>query len=176
MSKEKALQTRKRWLNNKTKYCIVDTETTGLGKADKVVEIAIIDLDGNILLNTLVNPNKKIHWAAEKVHGISNSMVQTAPDIIEVGSKVNDILKNRIMIAYNAKFDARMIKQSFNLNVKYECLMHNVMDYMSTSRYISLEVATTNIRSDYQEHRALEDCYLCLKLIKSSPGLEEEVS
>lgn len=176
MSKEKALQVRKSWLNNKTQYCIVDTETTGLGKTDKVVEIAIIDLDGKILLNTLVNPNKKIHWAAEKVHGISDSMVQNAPDVREIARKVNEILKNRIMIAYNAKFDARMIKQSFNLNVKHECLMHNVMDFIGTNRYVSLEVATTNIRSDYQEHRALEDCYLCLKLIKTSSGMEEEVS
>ncbi len=176
MSKEKALKTRKRWLNNKERYCIVDTETTGLGKTDIVVEIAIIDLDGNILLNTLVNPKKKIHWAAEKVHGISNSKVQNAPDIREVARKVNKILKNKIMIAYNAKFDARMIKQSFNLNVRYECLMHNVMDFIETHKYVSLEVATTNVRSDYQEHRALEDCYLCLKLIKSSFGMEEEVS
>jgi len=135
-----------------------------------------LDLDGKILLNTLVNPNKKIYWSAEKVHGISNSMVQNAPDVREIARKVHDILKNRIMIAYNARFDARIIKQSFNLNVKHECLMHNVMGFIGTHKYVSLEVATSNIRNDYQEHRALGDCYLCLKLIKSSPGLEEEVS
>ncbi len=176
MSKEKALKTRKKWHTNKMKYCIVDTETTGLGYSDKVVEVAIIDLDGNILLNTLVNPNKRIHWAAEKVHGISNSMVQKAPGIKEIAGKVREILMNRTMIAYNARFDARMIKQTFNINVSYECLMHNVMDYIGTSRYVSLEVATAKLRHNQQEHRALGDCYLCLKLINSSIGVEEGIS
>lgn len=176
MSKESALQTRQKWLNNKHKYCIVDTETTGLAIRDKIVEIAIIDLDGNVLLNTLVNPGISIDKGAERVHGISNSMVKGAPSIREVGRKVRDILKNRIMIAYNAKFDARMIRQTFGFNTRYECLMHNVMDFIDTRRFVKLEVATASIRTENQEHRALGDCCLCLDLIKATPGLEEEVS
>ncbi len=176
MSKENALRKRRIWVNNKNDYCIVDTETTGLGKNDKVIEIAIIDLDGNVLLNTLVNSNKRIHWAAEKVHGISNGEIETAPGVKLVGNRVKDILTNRIMIAYNAKFDARMIKQTFNLNVNYQCLMHNEMEFIGTSRYISLEVATSKLRINKQEHRALGDCKLCLKLINSSMGEKEEVS
>ncbi len=174
MSKEKALKARREWLANKQNYCIVDTETTGLSGRDKVIEIAIIDLEGNVLLNTLVNPERRIHKNAERVHGISNSMIKKAPGIGQVVSRVRDILMNRVMIAYNASFDARMIKQTFNLNVRYECLMHNVMDFLGTGgRRISLEVATANLRDNQQEHRALGDCYLCLKLINSSPGVEE---
>ncbi|MFP4015946.1 MAG: 3'-5' exonuclease [Halanaerobiales bacterium] len=176
MSKERALRMRQKWLNNKHMYCILDTETTGLGKVDKIVEIAIIDLAGNVLLNTLVNPGIRINKGAEMVHGISNSMVKDAPDVREVGMKVREILKNRTMIAYNAKFDARMIRQSFGFNVRYECLMHNVMDYIESRRFVKLEVATASIRNESQEHRALGDCYLCLDLIKSTPGIEEEVS
>jgi len=174
MSRESALQKRKRWLKNKQKYCLLDTETTGLGNNDKVVEIAIIDLDGKILLNTLVNPERKIPLDAERVHGISNSMMKDAPSIEVVREEIREILQDRIMLAYNAKFDARMIRQTFNLNVKYECLMYNVMEFYSTGRYISLEKATTHLRSENQEHRALGDCYLCLKLLKTSLETEDE--
>ncbi len=38
-------------------YYILDTETTGLGKKDQVIEIAIIDnADGSVILNTLLSP------------------------------------------------------------------------------------------------------------------------
>ncbi len=47
MSKENALRKRREWLNNKKDYCIVDTETTGLGKNDKVIEIATSKLRNN---------------------------------------------------------------------------------------------------------------------------------
>ncbi|NLM96009.1 MAG: 3'-5' exonuclease [Halanaerobiaceae bacterium] len=168
MSRESAIEKRKRWLENKQKYCLVDTETTGLGNNDRVVEIAIIDLDGKVLLNTLVNPGISIPPEAERIHGISDSMVKDAPSIGSVGEKIRENLNDRIMIAYNAEFDARMIRQTFNIDVNYECLMYNVMDFHNSDRYMSLEKATAHLRKEDQEHRALGDCYLCLKLIKHS--------
>lgn len=58
---------------------ILDTETTGLDYDDKIVEIAVIDLDGNVLINTLVDPNKAIPKEATEIHGIANKMVENAP-------------------------------------------------------------------------------------------------
>lgn len=46
---------------------------------DKIVEIAVIDLDGNVLINTLVDPNKAIPKEATEIHGIANKMVENAP-------------------------------------------------------------------------------------------------
>lgn len=45
------------WLTN---CLILDTETTGLGDDAEIVEIAIIDQDKNVLLNSLVKPSKPI--------------------------------------------------------------------------------------------------------------------
>lgn len=41
---------------NPKDWLILDTETTGLDSRDRIVEIAVIDLSGVVLLNTLVKP------------------------------------------------------------------------------------------------------------------------
>ena len=60
---------------NKNDYVILDTETTGLGYSDKIVEIGVIDLDGNELVNTLVNPQMEIPMEASCIHYIWDSDV-----------------------------------------------------------------------------------------------------
>ena len=46
-------------LNNKNNYVILDTETTGLGDNDVIVQLGILDLNGNVLLDTLIKPTKE---------------------------------------------------------------------------------------------------------------------
>ena len=61
----------------------LDTETTGLSPSggDTIVEIAIVNERGAILINTLVNPKRNIPWYASKVQGISDSMVRSMPTL-----------------------------------------------------------------------------------------------
>ena len=47
---------------------------------DKLVEVAIVDEDGAIILDTLVNPERPIGFATQ-IHGISNEMVASAPTL-----------------------------------------------------------------------------------------------
>lgn len=44
------------WLNSD--HVIIDTETTGLMASDEIIEITIINMRGEILLNTLVKPSR----------------------------------------------------------------------------------------------------------------------
>lgn len=48
-----------------------DTQTTGLGTRDQVIEIAAIDKDGFVVLNTRIKPTVPIHPEAQCVHDIS---------------------------------------------------------------------------------------------------------
>ncbi|RLD10541.1 MAG: 3'-5' exonuclease [Chloroflexota bacterium] len=94
----------------------LDTETTGVGKSDVIVEIAVIDYDGSILVNSLVRPNKKIPFGATNVHGITDEMVKNAPLWSEVWEKVKAVLTDRAVAIYNADFDTRLMKQSHTNN------------------------------------------------------------
>ena len=54
---------------------IFDTETTGLDKTDEVVEIACVDIDGNVLMNALVKPTCSVSDGARAVHGIGDDQL-----------------------------------------------------------------------------------------------------
>ena len=92
----------------------LDTETTGLNKNDEIVEIAIIDADGSLLLDELVKPKKMIPQDAYRIHGIDNAMVATARSWPLLWPLVREILINRPIGIYNVEFDLRLMRQSFD--------------------------------------------------------------
>ncbi|MGB0389210.1 MAG: exonuclease domain-containing protein [Ardenticatenaceae bacterium] len=90
----------------------LDTETTGTHKAAEIVEICIVDHDGEVLLDSFVKPQGFIPIQATQVHGITNQMVRGAPTWREIWPKVQGNLTGRKVGIYNANFDLRLIKQS----------------------------------------------------------------
>lgn len=131
-----ALADRAALLSNKEKYIILDTETTGLSIDSEIVELGIINIDGEILFDSLIKPFRYIPEDVTEIHGITNEMVAAAPTWPEVWPVVKIILADRTVIAYNAAFDAMMIVQSCQAwsisdipSINTECLMENVMDY-----------------------------------------------
>lgn len=55
----------------KNRYAIVDTETTGLGPDDQIVELAVAGLNGGALINRRLRPAVAINPEAALIHGIS---------------------------------------------------------------------------------------------------------
>jgi DNA polymerase-3 subunit epsilon len=90
----------------------LDTETTGLNNADQIVEIGVIDATGGVLFESLVRPIGKIPIEATRIHGITETMVKTAPTWPEVWPQVEAILSGRRIGIYNADFDVRLMQQS----------------------------------------------------------------
>lgn len=90
----------------------IDTETTGLSRTDEIVEISIIDHDGTELFTRLVKPSQPIPREAERIHGVTNQMVKTAQAWPLIWPQIRAILYGRLIGAYNAEFDARMMEQS----------------------------------------------------------------
>lgn len=90
----------------------LDTETTGLDPRAEIVEIALIDHDGAVLLDSLVKPTRPIPYEATRVHRISDGMVADAPTWAELWPQIQALLNGRRVGIYNAEFDLRMIAQS----------------------------------------------------------------
>ncbi len=95
---------------------VIDTETTGFGKYDKVLEISAITVSastGEIIdeFDTLINPLRDI--SNSNIHGITASMVSAAPDFNEISIALGNILHGNILVAHNLSFDSRMISQEF---------------------------------------------------------------
>lgn len=89
-----------------------DTETTGLGPGDEIVEVGIVDAEGATLLDSLVRPVGRIPSDAAAVHGITNAMVRDAPTWETVWPRVKGLFAGRTVGIFNAEFDLRMLRQS----------------------------------------------------------------
>ena len=98
----------------KNKYIIIDTETTGFHPydGDELLQISIIDTDGNVLFDEYFKPQHRTEWKeAEQVNGISPEMIADRPAISEKISEINAIIENSdTIIGYNTQFDIGFLK------------------------------------------------------------------
>jgi DNA polymerase III epsilon subunit family exonuclease len=96
-------------------FVAFDTETTGVNpKKDRMVEVAAVKYrDGEILEERtwLINPEKKIPFWAERVHGISDKMVKDAPTFAEIYPEFLEFAGDAILLAHNASFDITFINK-----------------------------------------------------------------
>ncbi len=94
------------------RFYILDTETTGLGAADEIVQIAILDGSGASVMNQLIKPTIPIPPVASAVHGIRDRDVAEAPSFKEIYIRLSTLLAGQVVIAYNMDFDWRMLEQT----------------------------------------------------------------
>ena len=90
------------------KIVVFDIETTGIDEhRDEILQVSMIDGDGNVLFNSYVKPYFHTSWdAAEGVHGISPADVANAPYAHEIADQVRSIFDSAdMLIAYNGRFD-----------------------------------------------------------------------
>ncbi|MDX2697119.1 3'-5' exonuclease [Streptomyces ipomoeae] len=88
---------------------VLDTETTGLHDSARIVEIAVLGIDGSTLLNSLVNPGVPIPAEASRIHGITDGMVKDAPTFSDLLVPLTGALMNRKIVIYNQAFDKRRL-------------------------------------------------------------------
>lgn len=90
-------------------FVVLDTETTGLDTSiAEIVNIAILDANGMVLLDTLVRPEKPI--PPGMIHGITDEMVRDAPTFPEIFPRIMELLKGANVVAYNANYDIGLIE------------------------------------------------------------------
>lgn len=119
-------------------FAIVDVETTG-GKfrQESITEIAVYRFDGEKITDTfisLINPEKKIDSFVQKLTGITDKMVKTAPKFYELAKRMVEITDETIIVAHNADFDYRIIKDEFS-RLGYE-FQKPVIDTVSLSKHL----------------------------------------
>jgi len=158
----------------------LDTETTGLGPTDEIIEIALMDDNEHILFQSFVRPSQPIPTSITAIHGITNAMVQSAPPGPILWQQIRSIMQNRLIAIYNADFDIRMMRQSmtryrqpWNETVFTECIMRLYAAYRGewdnrrmSYRFISLEQAGKQCGISLPNaHRAVADIKLARALL-----------
>jgi DNA polymerase III epsilon subunit-like protein len=163
-------------------FVVLDTETTGLQRGE-IVQIALVDAQGKMLLDSLVKPLSRIPREATAIHHITDSMVNDAPPWAEVSPQVEKLLRGRDVIVYNASFDRKMMHQSaeaaglpkvdWKLFSQWWCAMEAFAEvygqpggYGRGYRWQKLSTAARYYRIPVVDaHSALGDALLTLKVV-----------
>lgn len=104
-------------------FVILDTETTAM--RGEVIDIAILSPSGEVVLDTLIKPLGAIEEGAQRVHGITEAMVQEALAFPQIWPQIYEILsKVKRVITYNASFDAERLQYTARRNVIRTFLEH----------------------------------------------------
>ncbi|SEG94152.1 Exonuclease [Thermomonospora echinospora] len=92
---------------------ILDTETTNLVNA-YAVQIAVMAVDGTLLLDTLLNPETPISAGATDIHGITDADVADAPTFTDIADRLTEALDGRRVVIYNREFDKDVLRRELD--------------------------------------------------------------
>ncbi len=160
----------------------LDTETSNL--EGEVIEIAVLDARGTVLISSLVHPREPIDPRATRIHGITDAMVADAPEWVELYEPVRGIVHARHLIAFNAAYDMKRVAHSSSLCGRpgLGCCWHDVMIPASILfgewdgshgnwRYQKLAGLCRWAGLELSEfHRAIPDAEACRRLWQWLPG------
>jgi DNA polymerase-3 subunit epsilon len=170
---------RERMANPATLF--LDTETTGTGAEAEIIELAVIDLNGNALIDTLVAPVEPIPPESTRIHGLVDADVIGAPSWSDVYPLLAPLLRERPVVVYNAEFDRRMIARccvASGLKVEHgewHCAMRSYANWAGVRssphrrrfRLHKLRDALAAFDLPGGNHRALGDALACRNLVKA---------
>lgn len=148
------------------RLAIVDTETTGFGKTDRIVEIGIILIDeGKIVYEweSIINPLRDV--SNSSIHGIDPEMFAMAATFDELQGQISMLLHNRIIVAHNLSFDQRMLNQEY-LRLKKDVDWGSGICTLKATKLKLEQVATKYEIKNSLAHSALSDAKVVAELIK----------
>lgn len=169
-------------------FIFFDTETTGLDDDAEIVEITILDADKNVLFDSFVKPYKDIPKEASRINGITPKDYRNAPTFAEISDEIRGIIFGKMLCAYNAQYDWRLLGQSYNAAHRsnmpvYElfepkrlnCVMVAMMQHLERERWIKLVDCCAHFEIDAPRnvHRAKTDTELTIAVAEALTELHK---
>ena len=101
-----------------SEFLVIDTETNGCaGEACELTEVGAVLVGGGELHDrweTLVNAGAPLSRSIQRFTQISQGMVDAAPAAEAILPDLADQLHGRVLVAHNASFDRRVLRQAFH--------------------------------------------------------------
>ncbi|MEA3642265.1 MAG: 3'-5' exonuclease [Lamprobacter sp.] len=146
----------------------LDLETTGLDpNRDEILEIGLLDANGQILLDSLVRPEHHRHWiGAQAIHGIRPEDVRDAPTLDSLRPQLIALLTDAEVVIYNAEFEQGFLRAELATAASTHCAMRAFAEVYGEPRsyrgyrWQKLQVAAAYIGYAWpgSAHRAIHDC------------------
>lgn len=151
---------------------VIDLETTGLGKSDRIVEIGVVRLEESTLnpvdeFESLVYPARDV--GPTRIHGITATMVSAAPRFDALVPRLGAMLDGAVLAAHNLPFDRRFLASELERAGITANLGEGICTLSLTRA--SLENACREFDVERRDaHRALTDARACAALLRAFGG------
>lgn len=159
-------------IDNKNLFVAIDVETTGLSPiANELIEVSAIKYDGNKKIDTfstLIKPKVRIPYYITNITGITNDMVEEAPEVEEVMPELVEFVGDLPIVAHNANFDYKFIQNysnnSFTKNKLIDTVPIGRRLYPTLPNHKLGTIAKHIGITEDGFHRAEFDCECCAKI------------
>lgn len=174
---QKALKNKSVPCENPSRLIVLDLETTGLSNyRDDVLQLSVIDGDGNVLINSYVKPYYNTLWEqAQRINNISPDMVADAPELHELVPKLKGIFEScDTIIGYNTLFDLSFLgfldfseRRIIDVMDDFAPIYGEWSDYHGDYKWQKLVTCAEYYGFDWNSikesaHNSLGDCYATL--------------
>ncbi len=157
-------------------FLVVDTETNGLGSdACEMTEVGAVLVGGGELhdrFSSLVRTVMPLRRGIQRFTGITQQMVDDAPEPAAVMPEIDSWLRGRVMVAHNAPFDRRVLRQAFEReglewpNPPVLCTAALARKMLPLQRVRRLGAVADALGIDVEgAHRALVDAETCARVL-----------
>ncbi|MEV5018568.1 DEDDh family exonuclease [Streptomyces sp. NPDC053780] len=158
-------------------YAVVDVETTGLARDDRIISAAVYRLDARGEVEdhwyTLVNPQRDPGpvW----IHGLTSDVLRDAPLFPDVAEEFAARLDGRVLVAHNAVFDWQMIAREY-ARARREAPVRQRLCTIALSKELRLPLPNHKLESlaahygvvQQRAHHALDDARVLAEAFRPS--------
>jgi len=156
---------------------VVDVETTGLGRDDRIVSAAVYRLDARGAVQdhwySPVNPQRDPGpvW----IHGLTSDVLADAPLFRDVAADLAERLSGRVLVAHNAVFDWSMLAREYARADHHVPVEHRLCTIV-LSKELRLPLPNHKLESlaahygvvQQQAHHALDDARVLAEAFRPS--------
>lgn len=158
-------------------YAVVDVETTGLARDDRIISAGVYRLDSRGEVEdhwyTVVDPQRDPGpvW----IHGLTSESLQGAPLFAEVAGEFATRLEGRVLVAHNAVFDWQMIAREY-ARARAQAPVKQRLCTIALSKELELPLPNHKLESlaahfgvvQRRAHHALDDARVLAEVFRPS--------
>ncbi|MEU3853206.1 DEDDh family exonuclease [Streptomyces sp. NPDC029554] len=158
-------------------YAVVDVETTGLARDDRIISAAVyrVDARGEVEDHwyTTVNPERDPGpvW----IHGLTSEALEGAPLFQDIAEEFTARLTGRVLVAHNAVFDWQMIAREY-ARAEREAPVRQRLCTIALSKELGLPLPNHKLESlaahfgvvQQRAHHALDDARVLAEAFRPS--------
>lgn len=164
-------------------YAVVDVETTGLARDDRIVSAAVYRLDarGNVEDHWYTPVNPQRDPGPTWIHGLTSDVLATAPLFEQVADDFAERLAGRVLVAHNAIFDWSMIAREY-ARARRTAPVRQRLCTIALSKELALPLPNHKLESlaahygvvQQRAHHALDDARVLAESFRPSLHLAAE--